>query len=160
MLTAASLVLLAATTAATAQDDEAAVRALRHAFNEAIAARQFELFGEFLMTDAETIGSNGTVLHGVEAYAAAIRARADNPDFVTYLRTPEQVTVGATDGLAAESGAWQGTWRRDGDETLVTGRYLAQWRRTDAGWRIHAELYVGMECRGYFCESIGMRERE
>lgn len=138
---------------------EPAIRAARQAFNEAIAARQFDRFGEFLMPDAETIGSNGTVLHGVEAYAAAIRSRAEDPDFVTYVRSPEEVTVGAVVGLASESGIWRGTWRGN-EETVVSGRYLAQWRRTADGWRLHAELYVGLDCHGPRCESVGMTRRE
>lgn len=137
-----------------AQDDEAAIRALREEFNGAIAARQTARFGEFLQPDLEAVGGNGTAIHGPGAYASLIEQLAENPEFGTYVRTPDEVIVGVTGDLAAESGTWKGTWRRGDEETVAGGRYLAQWRKTESGWRIRAELYVGLRCSGYFCAEL------
>lgn len=137
-------------------DDVAAIRAQRLAFNEAMAARQTERFGEFLAADVETVGGNGTALHGVAAYAEILQRLAQNPEFDTYVRTPDEIEIGGTGVIALEVGHWRGTWQRGDEETVASGRYMAQWRKTDDGWRIRAELFVGLECRGFACESLGL----
>lgn len=149
-----SLALTAGTLGAAPQDDEGAIRALRAGFNDAIATRQFERFGEFMLADVELVGGNGTAFRGAPVYAATVAQIAENPDFVTYERTPASVTVGVTGDLAAESGHWQGTWKHAADETVAGGIYLAQWRKTEVGWRIRAELFVGLQCRGPLCGEL------
>ena len=47
------------------------------------------------------------------------------PDLVTYIRTPDQVTISDTGDRASERGKWQGVWRNPKSGSLMSGEYLA-----------------------------------
>ncbi|WP_050418936.1 YybH family protein [Bradyrhizobium tropiciagri] len=120
-------------------NDEAAIRALRHASNTAIAARKADRAAAFLSQDAKIVGSDGALIDGMSAMQRAFEKSFADPDFLTYHRTPQSVTVAGS--TAAESGQWHGRWK----ERTVGGAYLARWRRHVDGWQIVAELYIPLD---------------
>jgi ketosteroid isomerase-like protein len=155
---AALLALLACTTvAADAQvTDEATIRAVRAASNAAIAARDLSALRRTVFDDLNVTASSGSVFVGGDEMMERFRASFDDPEFVTYVRTPEQVTVSQAGDFGAESGRWVGSWRRSDGEMRVLGRYMAQWQRRAGEWRIRSELFVALSCEG--SDSCEVRE--
>ena len=74
-----------------------------------------------------------------------------NPDLVTYVRTPDQVTVSDAGDRASERGKWQGVWRNPKTGSLMSGEYLAHWIKKDGVWVTLAEVYVTLHCSGRVC---------
>jgi ketosteroid isomerase-like protein len=73
------------------------------------------------------------------------------PDLVTYIRTPDQVTVSDAGDRASERGKWQGVWRNPKTGSLMSGEYLAHWMKKDGMWVTLAEVYVTLHCSGSVC---------
>lgn len=73
------------------------------------------------------------------------------PDLVTYVRTPDQVTVSDAGDRASERGKWQGVWRSPKSGSLMSGEYLAHWMKKDGVWVTLAEVYVTLHCTGPVC---------
>ncbi|PZQ59399.1 MAG: DUF4440 domain-containing protein [Phenylobacterium zucineum] len=117
-----------------------AVRARRKLTNKLIAAHEAARLRPFFAADVKLIVGDGSLILGVDDVLAAFVAQFAEPDFRTYLRETEDVTVDA-DGLrAAERGRWTGSWA---DRTM-TGTYLATWRKVTGQWLIENELYVSL----------------
>ena len=125
-----------------ADKDEEDIRARRAGSNAAIAAHDVQGLASFWTDDVNTTSSMGRQLCGKPAniafYSEMLTTRPDT----FYLRTPAQVLVMHGWGVAMESGDWYGSWTGPGGPVRVEGRYMAQWRRVEAVWRIHGELYV------------------
>jgi ketosteroid isomerase-like protein len=117
--------------------DEAEIRAMRVRHNAAIAARDLAGVMAIVAADYVLVTGDGGIIRSREAVLQAWMGEFANPDFVTYVRTPDRVEVG--DGHVAESGKWKATYRSD---AKTHGRYLVHWRREPDGWRTVADLYV------------------
>jgi ketosteroid isomerase-like protein len=117
---------------------EDAIRARRRLTNKLIAAHEAARLKPFFAPDIRLIAGDGTLIHGADAVVKAFGDQFADPDFVTYLRTPEQVELDAAGERAAEHGRWTADWK--GSE--MAGSYLAVWRKTVGQWVIESELYV------------------
>lgn len=106
--------------------------------NRFIAAHQAQRLRPFMTADARLTGGEGGMLMGAEAIIDAFEGQFSDPDFVTYERTPGDITLDHEGLRAAEHGTWIGRWR---DQTLG-GDYLAVWRKVVGQWVIEQELYV------------------
>jgi ketosteroid isomerase-like protein len=74
------------------------------------------------------------------------------PDLVTYIRTPDQVTISDAGDRASERGKWQGVWRNPkAGGSLMSGEYFAHWVKKDGAWLTLAEVYVTLHCSGPAC---------
>jgi ketosteroid isomerase-like protein len=139
------------TDATPASGESAAIRSLRAASNAAIAAHDAGAVASFLDEDYVITISTGAIersrREAVESFAAHF---VEFPD-VVYVRTPTEIIVSETYPLAFETGTWVGS-RTDANGPLENGgRYTASWRKVDGAWKIHAELFVGLYCRGKDC---------
>ena len=128
-------------------NDEAEIRAARVSQNEAIAAADFARVAMFWTDDVSIRSGLGMTITGREDYAAAFGSN----DAVTYVRSTTLVEVSDRWPLAWEEGTWVASRRSDG-ATLVRGRYSAQWRRTEDGWKIRSELFVALGCEDEGCD--------
>ncbi|MBR0896772.1 nuclear transport factor 2 family protein [Bradyrhizobium tropiciagri] len=117
---------------------ELAIRALRMRSNAAIASREVGPIVAILSADVKIVASNGSVIDGAEAMARAVQQSFADPDFVKYHREPVTVDVGGS--TAAETGIWEGRWRRK----VIRGSYMARWHYSTS-WNITAELYVPLD---------------
>ena len=128
--------------------DEDAIRAARAFSNQAIARKDVAAIASLWMDDVIVLGSTSVQLAGAEVnrnfYTAQFARRPDT----LWVRTPSAVTVMAAWSVAAEEGHWTGNWTELDGPVELTGRYMAQWVRTDGGWRIQGELYVPTTCVG------------
>lgn len=127
---------------------------LRNETNQALQARDLDRFAANFTDDVVTVGGAGGATSGKAALRARIAQGFADKDFITYVRTPATVRVATqAEGAlrAAEQGRWTGVWKDARGETRWTGDYMAQWVRTNDGWRIRAELYVSLACVGPGC---------
>ena len=117
---------------------EDAIHARRRLTNKLIAAHEAARLKPFFTPDVKLIVGDGGLILGADAVVEAFAAQFADPDFVTYVRTPQSVELDAAGARAAEHGRWTADWK--GQE--MAGTYLAVWRRTLGQWVIESELYV------------------
>jgi ketosteroid isomerase-like protein len=146
-MTPAALAFLAALAAAPSDADQ--IRAGRERSNAAIAAHDAGALTPLYTPDATVVrGSSGVALTGAGAITASLASAFRDPDFVTYRRTPDTVTLSEGGLRAAESGRWVGTWRKPDGEMRLSGVYLAMWVKAGGGWRLKSEAFVSLTCEG------------
>ena len=117
---------------------EDAIRARRRLTNKIIAAHEAARLKPFFAQDVRLIAGDGALILGADAVIQAFAGQFADPDFVTYVRTPESVQLDAAGERGAEHGRWVADWK--GSE--MSGTYLAVWRKTLGQWVIESELYV------------------
>lgn len=123
--------------------DERVIRSIRTVSNQAIAAGDVRGFASSLDRDFVVVTGNGTELTR-EAYLAAFSKDFQDPHSLRFERIIDSIDISTSLPMAAERGHWIG--RVPGGPVLFTGTYLAQWRKTESGWRIRAELFVALSC--------------
>jgi hypothetical protein len=71
---------------------------------------------------------------------AATRGYADeefkDQTFVTYRRTPTSIVIAASGKRIAETGRFEGVWRKPDGTMRRTGVYLAMWIPSAGSWRL------------------------
>jgi len=117
---------------------EDAIRARRRLTNKLIAAHEAARLKPFFAPDIRLITGDGGLILGADAVVEAFAGQFADPDFVTYVRTPDKVEVDIRGERAAEHGRWTADWK--GSE--MAGSYLAVWRRSFGQWVLESELYV------------------
>lgn len=117
------------------------IRALRAQSNQAIAAHDADRTVSFMAPDIVVGVAGGPTLTGRDASRVAFAEQFADRAFVTYVRTPEQVTL-ADPMRATERGRWVGRWRRMAGMHEQGGSYVAEWRFSEMGWLIHSETFV------------------
>ena len=134
--------------AASAGDATGEIRALRAQSNAAIAAHDAAALAAVNAPDYALLpGSLGVPLRG-EDVSRRLAVAFEDPTFITYVRTPGQVSISSSGKRAAETGTWVGTWRKPDGEMRLSGVYQAMWLPTPAGWRLKNESFVTLHCTG------------
>jgi ketosteroid isomerase-like protein len=133
--------------------DEDLIRAARAASNAAILRQDLDTICSFWTAEVHVLGSISLQLSGVEANRRFYDEQfAKRPDTI-YTRTASTVHAMAAWKVGLESGDWVATWTDPDGPVMISGRYMAQWLRSEAGWRIQGELYVPTACEGgKYCE--------
>ena len=119
--------------------DTQAIREQRRRFNEAIAAHDARRLDACWLADIHISTSAGQPIVGRVAYQQAFERFFADPSFITFIRTPTQITISDDGRTAAEAGEWVGQWRNAAQQR---GQYLASWHKEGGRWLIQAELYV------------------
>jgi hypothetical protein len=128
------------------------IRSIRSKFNESIKNHDAASIGAFLDSEYQITTSNGEQYQGTpEEEVAAWDEIFRNNEDVVYVRSPELIEVSSYNVLAAESGTWTGSWSQSEGAVEIGGRYFAQWRNVDGEWKIRAEIFVGLFCKGSGC---------
>ncbi|QHW00949.1 YybH family protein [Spirosoma endbachense] len=128
--------------------DISAIRALRAQSNRAIQARDLAAFGQTMLPDIEVTRGSGPHVSGRDSVLASVSVQFKDSNFLGYLRNTDSIQVSTSRVLAAENGHWTGRFQRPDGIQILTGVYLAMWRKTDAGWKIRSELFVSLGCTG------------
>ncbi|NKB90426.1 MAG: DUF4440 domain-containing protein [Acidobacteria bacterium] len=131
-----------------AQDDADQIRTVREASNAAIASRDIDALRSTWIEDFNVTGSSGRVYAGDAEMTAGFQSSFEDPEFTTYVRTPETVQVSANGAFGAEEGAWVGTWDRADGTMRLRGTYLAQWQNRSGEWKLASEVFVALSCGG------------
>lgn len=128
--------------------DVSQIRALRAQSNRAIQARDLIAFGQTMLPDIEVTRGSGLQVSGRDSVLASVAAQFNDPTFLGYVRNTDSIQISTSGPLAAEHGHWTGRFQRSDGVQLLTGVYLAMWRKTDAGWKIRSELFISLACTG------------
>ncbi len=128
--------------------DELAIRSLRAESNRAIQDRNLTDFGQTMLPEMEVTRGSGTHVSGRDSILASVAVQFSDPAFLGYVREIDRLQVSTTAPLAAEHGHWTGRFKRPDGIQIITGTYLAMWRKTEAGWKIRSELFVSLACTG------------
>lgn len=115
-----------------------AIRARRRLTNKLIAAHDAARLRPFLAADMKLIPGDGGLLVGSDAVIEAFAGQFRDPEFITYIRTTDSVTLNADAKRAAETGLWVAKWT----SSQVSGTYLACWRKITGQWVIESELFI------------------
>ncbi len=137
--------------AAAVASDVRAIRDLRAASNQGIAAHSVAQAVAPFAEDAVFVFGGGGSAVGRKAMAAAFASDFADPAFLTYVRAPARISLSDTGARAVEQGTWTGLWREAAGETRYSGDYTANWAHTPNGWRVRGELYVTLRCEGPRC---------
>jgi hypothetical protein len=126
------------------------VRAQRAESNAAIAAHDAVRLRKLFDDDYHAIlGSTGNIDSGGDA---ATRGYADeefkDQTFVTYRRTPTSIVIAASGKRNAETGRFEGVWKKPDGTMRKTGVYLAMWIPSAGSWRLKSEAFVTLGCTG------------
>jgi ketosteroid isomerase-like protein len=134
--------------------DESAIRAARNRSNQAIAAHDLVAAADVWSADYVGVSSgNARALNREDELRQFAELIATRPK-VTYLRTPDIISVNRDWRQAGESGHWSGSWSAAEGETRVAGIYFAKWKQEGSGWHIIAETFVQMSCSGtHYCDA-------
>jgi uncharacterized protein (TIGR02246 family) len=121
-----------------------AIHEQRRLFNEAIAAHDPRKVGACWLPDVQVSTSAGRPLVGREAVQRAFEQFFADDTFITFTRTPTQVSFSTDGTIAAETGEWVGLWRvkSAGEPHAQRGTYLGSWRKRGDVWLLQAELFV------------------
>src|SRR3954468_20371820 len=114
----------------------AIITALREASNAGLVQHDVGPVAAILQDDAKILRSDGSLVIGAAAMARGFETNFADPTFVSYVRTPETITMDSA--TAAEAGSWIGQWT----DRSIRGSYLARWALTPDGWRIVSELFI------------------
>ena len=151
ILVSMALVVCASLSVSAAEGDIGAILALRADSNAGLLAHDADRVllhttDDFILVGGASGGHVGKSVirrYYIDGFA--------NPDLVTYVRTPDQVTVSDAGDRASERGKWQGIWRSSKTGSLMGSEYLAHWVKKDGVWVTLAEVYVTLHCGGPVC---------
>jgi ketosteroid isomerase-like protein len=148
-----AFVVFGFTSAVAAESDVVAILSLRADSNAGLLAHDVDRVlrhttGDFILVGGVSGGHVGrSVIHDYFLKGFS------EPDFITYIRTPDQVTISEAGDRASERGKWQGVWRNPKSGSLMSGEYFAHWIKRDGAWLTLAEVYVTLHCSGPICAS-------
>jgi CubicO group peptidase (beta-lactamase class C family)/ketosteroid isomerase-like protein len=128
---------------------QAAIRAARDLFNQAIVDRDLGAIDGLLMGTYHIVSGRSSQDSGHDANVAVWRTIFDSDPDVLYVRTPRKVRVNKEFGLAEELGNWAGNYTSNGHPGEASGVYAAKWQRAEDGrWLLQSEVFTTLECSG------------
>ena len=144
--------------ASTVDSPSSTVRAQRAESNAAIEAHDAVRLRKLFDDDYHGIqGTTGEIDSGGEATARSYAEEEfKDPTFVTYRRTPTSVVDARSGKRIAETGRFEGIWRKPDGTMRKTGVYLAMWIPYGGSWRLKSEAFVTLACTGSAtCDKAG-----
>lgn len=136
-------------------NDELAIRERRALFNQAIATHDTLRIGNSWMENFLLLtSSDGNITGKHENIESFNRHFKERPD-VIYVRTPDQIKVFESWGMASEYGNWEGSWSEGEGKIEIGGTYYAKWHKVDNHWLLRAEIYTPTHCEGgVYCDRL------
>ena len=139
--------------APTYANEKKLIQALRAENNVAIAAHDID--GTMRIVAENYVMTGGS--SGIERSAAENR-KGWIEEFATkghdrYVRTMTKLEIGDSKGVlrAAELGQWEGINHKEAGVSKPFGSYFVHWSKATGQWRVVAETYVTLGCRGPGC---------
>jgi ketosteroid isomerase-like protein len=123
-------------------DSEQAIRSARAAMNDAIARRDLQAIGSFLLPPYHVVTARSMQRDGREASLRSWADMFERDKTATYHRTPETIYVNDDWGMAEEHGRWSGTLMASDGPLSLAGVYAAKWHNTADGWLLQAEIFT------------------
>ena len=146
-----AIVVLALTPAVAADNDAAAISSFRADSNAGLLAHDVDRVLRHTTDDFILVGGVSGAHIGKSVVRDYFLKGFAEPDFVTYIRAPDKVTISESGDRASERGKWQGVWRNPKGGSLMSGEYFAHWVKKQGAWLTLAEVYVTFHCSGPIC---------
>ena len=122
------------------------IRAVREKFNTAIANKDAAIIRTLLAPSYHIVTGRSDQFHGADEEAARWASVFQSDPTAIYLRTPREITINESWGLAQELGNWKGSYTLNGALVSASGVYSAKWQRTKKGaWVLQAEVFTTIE---------------
>jgi ketosteroid isomerase-like protein len=115
------------------------IKAQRESSNSALKAFDEELNNTFMTEDVLITTGAGMLISGKEGLAKYVPPIPGTRMYWT--RTPDEVIVNPETQLAWETGTWEG-YVEGATESVVGGKYSAQWTKKSGTWLIQSQLFV------------------
>jgi len=125
------------------QTDKEQIAQIRKASNAALRSYDNAKVLSYLTENALTTTGNGTVLCGKEELRNYILAAGKSKMY--WVRDTREITVNTERGLAWETGTWKGYDPDISEESIVNGKYSAQWTKASGTWKIKSQLFVTLD---------------
>jgi ketosteroid isomerase-like protein len=120
----------------------AAIRAARVAINEAIARREPEAIGAFLLPSYHVVTARSLQRNGREDSVRSWAETFARDCSVAHEGVPDEIHVNEDWGMAEEHGRWSGMLTAKDGPIEIAGRYAAKWQCTAEGWMLQAEIFT------------------
>lgn len=135
--------------------DKVTISEQRQVSNDAILNRKIDVLKSSWLPELHVTGSNGQVVNSSDEMAEIFQRLFKNPEFITFIRTPVDISISPGGKMGAESGEWIGRWKKSDGKMIVAGTYLAQWRKHKGEWKIRSEVFIALSCEGSSsCEEL------
>lgn len=135
---------------------EQSIRDARERYNVAIARRDADTIASLLCPNYHVITGRSDQFHGVEEQRQRWADLFQKDPALIFCRTPREIRVNETWGLAEELGNWTGSSTSGTLAVSTSGVYAAKWQRTMHGvWLIQSEVFTTLECSGLAHDNMG-----
>lgn len=125
------------------------IRLTRERFNQAIADKDAAAIQTFFAPSYHIVTGRSAQNHGAEEEAKRWAEVFRHDSTAIYRRTPREIRVNETWGLAEELGDWKGSYTAENVPVRASGVYAAKWRLAENGdWVLQAEVFTTIECTG------------
>lgn len=121
---------------------ELALHDLREQSNAALQKGEIGEISKFWTEDILITTGNGTLLTGKSAIKKFLQQVYQQYPNVVYERTPMEIEINSSKGLAWEKGSWIGFNRGKKEDRIAHGKYSAMWTRQGDTWKIKSQLFV------------------
>ena len=122
------------------------IRETREKFNIAIANKDAETIRTLLAPSYHIITGRSDQFHGADEEANRWTNVFRQDPTAIYLRTPREISINESWGIAEELGNWQGSYTLDRKLVNASGMYSAKWQKTKNGnWVLQAEVFTTIE---------------
>ncbi len=127
------------------QKDISAIRAARNASNVAIAKHDLKEIGKYWLKEFVVTAGNGGAMMGKDSVLAAFQKQFNTIPDISYVRTPEKITISDADTLAFETGKWVALKIQQKKPEWLGGNYSAMWWKRNGEWKLRSELFVTLK---------------
>ena len=104
-------------------------------------------------SDYHIISSRNFEINGLVNNRHLFAKEFSNKKEILYVRTTNNVEVFTDWNMASENGTWTGQWLEPDGLVKFTGTYFAKWHKVNREWKIRAEIFAPLTCKGsLFCE--------
>jgi len=129
---------------------DSSIRIAREKFNLAIANRDAESIRNLLAPTYHIVTGRSAQNHGAKEEAARWADLFRDDPTAIYERTPREITINESWGIAEELGNWQGNYTVKGTLVHASGTYAAKWQRAEnSKWMLQVEVFTTLACDGH-----------
>lgn len=122
------------------------IRKAREQFNIAIANKDAETIRSLLAPSYHIVTGRSDQSHGQDEEAIRWSNVFESDPTAIYVRTPREITINESWGIAEELGNWKGSYTLNKTFVNASGVYSAKWQKTKNGnWVLQAEVFTTIE---------------
>ncbi|MBL8051416.1 MAG: nuclear transport factor 2 family protein [Anaerolineales bacterium] len=122
------------------------IREARERFNIAIENKNVEIIRSLLAPSYHIVTGRSDQSHGQKEEAIRWSQVFESDPTAIYRRTPREITINETWGIAEELGNWQGSYTLNKKLVNSSGVYSAKWQKTKNGnWVLQAEVFTTID---------------